>query len=70
VHEAKTHLSRLLARVHRGEEIVISRSGKPYARLVPLSGCVPERRSGTLNGMVAMTDAFFEPLPPGWGGEA
>ena len=35
VHEAKTHLSRLLSRVEAGEEILISRAGQPVARLVP-----------------------------------
>ena len=69
VHTAKTHLSRLLDRVHAGEEIVIAKSGKPYARLVPLQSRQPERRSGTLKGLVEITKAFFEPLPPGWSGE-
>lgn len=36
VHEAKTHLSRLLQRVKNGEEIIIAKAGKPYARLVPI----------------------------------
>ena len=43
VHEAKTHLSRLLDRVSQGEEIVIARAGKPVAQLVPVSE-QPERR--------------------------
>jgi len=70
VHQAKTHLSRLIDRVHDGEEIVIAKRGKPYARLVPLRTRQPERRSGTLRGAVEITKAFFEPLPPGWSGEA
>jgi prevent-host-death family protein len=37
VHEAKTHLSRLLDRAHAGEEVIIAKDGVPYARLVPLS---------------------------------
>lgn len=36
VHDAKTHLSRLIDRAHAGEEIVIAKAGKPYARLMPL----------------------------------
>jgi prevent-host-death family protein len=36
VHEAKTHLSRLLAKVARGDEVIIARGGKPVARLVPV----------------------------------
>lgn len=69
VHQAKTHLSRLLDRAHDGEEIVIAKSGKPYARLVALQTRQPDRRSGTLKGAVEITKAFFEPLPAGWTGE-
>lgn len=69
VHEAKTHLSRLLDRAHAGEEIVIAKSGKPYARLVPLSSRQPKREPGTLAGQVALGVQFFEPLPPGWNAE-
>jgi len=69
VHEAKTHLSRLLARAHAGEEIVIAKSGEPYARLVPLRKRAPKREPGTLKGRVALGDAFFEPLPVDWTGE-
>jgi prevent-host-death family protein len=42
MHEAKTHLSKLVERVEKGEEIVISRAGKPAAKLVP----VPQEKSG------------------------
>jgi prevent-host-death family protein len=45
VHEAKTHLSRLLARVEAGERILIARAGKPVAALVPVSER-PRRRPG------------------------
>ena len=69
VHEAKTHLSRLLDRAHSGEEIVIAKSGEPYARLVPLQGRRPRREAGTLKGVVTITGTFFEPLPPSWSGE-
>ncbi|MBA2669440.1 MAG: type II toxin-antitoxin system Phd/YefM family antitoxin [Gemmatimonadetes bacterium] len=68
VHEAKTHLSRLLDRAHRGEEIILAKGGKPYARLVPLEE-ERERVPGIARGRI--TDAFFEPLPEeelrGWG---
>jgi len=60
VHEAKTHLSRLLERAHAGEEVVIAKNGKPYARLCPLAEPEP-RRPGLLTGEVG--DEFFEPLP-------
>ena len=46
VHEAKTHLSRLLARAEAGEEIIIARDGKPIVKLVP----VPERAPRILGG--------------------
>lgn len=68
VHEAKTQLSRLLERAHAGEEIVIAKSGQPYARLVPLTDRPTGRAPGTLKGVVTLGDAFFEPLPPGWTG--
>jgi len=60
VHEAKTYFSKLLARAHTGEEIIIGKAGKPYAKLVPLSH-VKERIPGIAKG--AVTDSFFEPLP-------
>jgi prevent-host-death family protein len=60
VHEAKTQLSRLLDRAHRGEEVIISKGGKPYARLCPLEP-PPARKGGWLSGKLG--DAFFEPLP-------
>jgi prevent-host-death family protein len=69
VHEAKTHLSRLLERVHAGEEIVIARGGEPYARLVPLPGRQPKREAGTLRGAVRLGRAFFRPLPSDWSGD-
>ena len=60
VHDAKTHFSKLLERAHTGEEIVIGKAGKPYAKLVPLAP-VKERTPGIAKG--AVTDSFFEPLP-------
>ena len=60
VHEAKTHLSRLLARVEAGEEVVIARNGKPVARLAPLRG---KRQPGAFKGLIKIDDSFFDPLP-------
>ncbi|MEZ4270755.1 MAG: type II toxin-antitoxin system prevent-host-death family antitoxin [Myxococcota bacterium] len=60
IHEAKTHLSRLLERVRRGEEIIIARGGEPCARLCPLEVPKP-RQPGLLKGVV--DEAFFDPLP-------
>ena len=62
VHEAKTNLSRLLAQVEAGEEVVIARNGKPVARLV-IAREQGKRRFGSMKGLISMDDAFFEPLP-------
>lgn len=70
VHEAKTHLSRLLDRAHAGEEIVIAKGGEPYARLGPLVTRPAKRESGTLKGSVIITESFFDSLPSGWTGES
>ena len=63
VHEAKTHLSRLLARVARGEEIVIAKAGKAIARLVPVAAPERERVLGFDRGRVVIADDFDAPLP-------
>jgi prevent-host-death family protein len=60
IHEAKTHLSKLLERVKQGEEIILAKAGKPYARLVPFEA-PKERELGFVTGR--LTEAFFEPLP-------
>lgn len=62
VHDAKTHLSRLLRRVAAGEEIVIARAGVPVARLVPVAGR-PERRFGIDRGLFEVPEDFDAPLP-------
>lgn len=61
IHEAKTHLSRLLRRVEQGEEIVLARSGRPVARLVPIERRA--RRLGIHEGRIAVADDFDAPLP-------
>ena len=61
VHEAKTHLSRLLDQAHAGQEIILAKAGKPYARLLPLAAEPSQRRPGRLPGR--LDDSFFEPLP-------
>jgi prevent-host-death family protein len=63
IHEAKTQLSKLVAEVEGGEEVVLARAGQPVARMVPLAGPAPERRFGAMKGRAATTEAFFEPLP-------
>ena len=61
VHQAKTQLSRLLAQVEAGEDVVISRRGEPVARLV---GCKPrsKRQPDVLKGKVVIPESFFDPL--------
>jgi len=61
VHQAKTHLSRLLERVAEGEEIIIAKSGRPMARLVPMPS--EPRRPGRLKGKIRMAEDFDAPLP-------
>lgn len=60
IHEAKTHLSRLLDRVRAGEEIVVAKAGAPIARIVPYQEAKP-RVPGIVEGRV--DDRFFESLP-------
>jgi prevent-host-death family protein len=60
VHEAKTHLSRLLEAVEQGEEVVIARAGKPVARLVPVAVRREPRVPGTWRGRVVIADDFDE----------
>ena len=61
VHEAKTHLSRLLERVAQGEEVIIAKSGRPVAKLVPVAA--EPRRPGRLEGRIRLGPDFDEPLP-------
>ena len=63
VHEAKTHLSRLIAQVEQGAEIVISRAGKPVARLIPFDGKANKRIAGSAKGEVILSKDFDAPLP-------
>ena len=60
VHEAKTHLSRLLARVAAGETVIIAKAGVPQAMLIPLGG--PRRRTPGHDRIVIHPD-FDDPLP-------
>jgi prevent-host-death family protein len=56
VHEAKTNLSRILERVEHGEEIIISRAGKPIAKVVPLTRAVNRTGRGSLRGKLTVTE--------------
>jgi len=60
VHEARTNLSRLMEKAHRGEEIILAKAGKPYARLMPLDE-VRERTPGRYGD--PLPDDLLEALP-------
>ena len=62
VHQAKTELSRLLARVEAGEDVVIARRGQPVARLVACKA-PSKRQPDVLKGKIVIPDTFFDPLP-------
>ncbi len=62
IHEAKTHLSRLVEQAAAGQEIVIAKAGKPLARLVPLALPVRVKKLGQLKGKIKVPDDFNAPL--------
>ncbi len=62
IHEAKTHLSRLVEDAAAGDEIVIAKAGRPVARLVPLAREGRTRRVGLLKGKLAVPNDFDAPL--------
>ena len=64
VHEAKTHLSRILEEVAAGAEVVIAKAGKPVARLVPIEPVTRPKFLGLLRGRISVPDDFDAPLPP------
>lgn len=64
IHEAKTHLSRLIERAERGEEILIARGKQPVVRLIPLKKPAQKRQLGIFKGEFQVGPEFFEPLPP------
>lgn len=61
IHEAKTHLSRLVERVEAGEEVVIARAGRPVARLVAFKPRTERRRPGLWQGRVVLAPDFDAP---------
>ena len=73
VHEAKTHLSRLIDKVLSGEEVVITRRNRVVARIV--SPETPKKKPllGALKGRIELDESFFDPLPDDelalWNGE-
>ena len=74
MHQAKTQLSKLIAAAVAGEDVVIARGSEPMVRLTPVVQPARKPRvAGRLKGKIALTDAFFEPLPDDelalWNGE-
>jgi prevent-host-death family protein len=63
VHDAKTHFSKLLARVEKGQEILIARAGKPVARLVPHEAKRRTPEFGADRGKLVVPEDFDAPLP-------
>jgi prevent-host-death family protein len=60
VYEAKTHLSKLIDRAMAGEDVVISRSGRPMVRLVPVPARPDRRAPGSARGQIRMAPDFGE----------
>ena len=63
IHEAKTHLSRLIESVIAGEEVVIAKAGKPLVKLIPYQEVKQPRKPGGWKGKVTMSDDFDAELP-------
>jgi prevent-host-death family protein len=62
IHQAKTHLSRLVEDVAGGAEVLIAKGGRPMARLVPLRRDETPRRAGLLKGKLRISDEFDQAL--------
>jgi prevent-host-death family protein len=62
IHAAKTNLSKLLARVEAGEEIVIARGKTPIARLTPIHAPPAKRQFGAFKGVLSVGPELFEPM--------
>lgn len=63
IHQAKTHLSRLVEQAASGKEIIIAKAGKPIARLIPYVAKGKVRRPGQLRGKLRIKKSFDQPLP-------
>lgn len=63
IHEAKTHLSRIVEEVAAGSEVVIAKAGKPMVRMIPLDNGKPAIRFGVLKGKIRVPEDFDAPLP-------
>lgn len=63
IHQAKTHLSNLIARVRQGEEVIVAKAGKPVAKIVAYGSKPARRVPGHAKGKVKILDNFDDPLP-------
>jgi prevent-host-death family protein len=63
IYEAKSKLSKLINMVIAGEEIIVAKSGKPVARIVPFEKPIQNRKAGSAKGKIAINDDFDAPLP-------
>ena len=63
IYEAKSKFSKLINQAIAGEEIIIAKSGKPVAKLVPFKKPIRSRKSGSAKGKIFITDDFDAPLP-------
>jgi len=63
IHDAKTHLSRLIARAQKGEEIIIAKAGKPVAKLVALASGSRRPKPGLGKGTIKVHGEITDPLP-------
>ena len=64
VHEAKTHFTRLVARVLAGEDVVVAKNGKPLVRITAFSTHKGERKPGLSTGSATVSEGFDESLSP------
>lgn len=73
IHQAKTNLSKLIAEVENGGEVVIARGDKPVARLSAVEPAKKQRKAGMWKGRISFDERFFDPLPDDelalWNGE-
>ena len=63
IYEAKSKLSKLINQVIAGEEVIVAKSGKPVAKIVPLEKPIQDRKPGSAKGKIIIAEDFDEPLP-------
>ena len=62
IYDVKTHLSKLVDQAHSGETIIIAKSGKPWAKIIPFEEPKKQFKFGTMEGQITISDDFDEPL--------